>query len=40
MAVTTDFISAELELVSKGITDVSRDEAFRAWEHLAKYDTD
>ena len=38
MAASTDFISAELE--SKGITDVSCDEAFRAWEHLAKYDTD
>lgn len=38
MAASTDFISAELE--SKGITDISRDEAFRAWEHLARYDMD
>lgn len=38
MAASTDFINAELE--SKGITDVTRDEAFRAWEHVAKYDTD
>ena len=36
MAASTDFINAELE--SKGITDVTKDEAFRAWEHLAKYD--
>ena len=38
MAASTDFINAELE--SKGITDVTRDEAFRAWEHAAKCDTD
>lgn len=38
MAASTDFINAELD--SKGITDISRDEAFIAWEHLAKYDTD
>ncbi|MCJ1479648.1 hypothetical protein MMC13_008334 [Lambiella insularis] len=38
MAASTDFINAELE--SKGITDITRDEAFRAWEHLAKYDID
>lgn len=38
MAASTDFIDAELE--SKGITDVTRDEAFRAWEHLARYDVD
>lgn len=38
MAASTDFINAELE--SKGITDVTRDEAFRAWEHVAKCDTD
>ena len=38
MAASTDFINAELE--SKGITDITRDEAFRAWTHLAKYDTD
>lgn len=38
MAASTDFINAELE--SKGITDVTRDEAFRAWEHLNKYDID
>ena len=38
MAASTDFINAELE--SKGITDVTKDEAFRAWEHLSKYDID
>ena len=38
MAASTDFIDAELK--SKGITDVTRDEAFRAWEHLARYETD
>ena len=38
MAASTDFINAELE--SKGITDVTKDEAFRAWEHLGKYDMD
>lgn len=40
MAATTpeseEFIEAELE--SKGIASVSRDEAFRAWDHVAKYD--
>lgn len=38
MAASTDFINAELE--SKGITDVTPEDAFRAWDHLAKYDTD
>jgi 6-methylsalicylic acid synthase len=38
MGASTDFINAELE--SKGITDVSADEAFSAWMHLAKYDMD
>ncbi|KAJ5972453.1 Acyl transferase/acyl hydrolase/lysophospholipase [Penicillium vulpinum] len=38
MGASTDFINAELE--SKGITDVTRDEAFAAWQHLAKYDMD
>ncbi|KAH6644195.1 6-methylsalicylic acid synthase [Boeremia exigua] len=38
MGASTDFINAELE--SKGITDVTRDEAFAAWVHLAKYDID
>jgi 6-methylsalicylic acid synthase len=38
MGASTDFINAELE--SKGITDVTRDEAFAAWQHLAKYDVD
>lgn len=36
MAASTDFIEAELE--SKGITSVTRDEAFRAWDHVSKYD--
>jgi 6-methylsalicylic acid synthase len=38
MAASTDFINAELE--SKGITDVTRDEAFRAWMHISNYDMD
>ncbi|KFA62237.1 hypothetical protein S40285_06876 [Stachybotrys chlorohalonatus IBT 40285] len=38
MAASTDFINAELQ--SKGITDITVEEAFRAWEHLSKYDTD
>ena len=38
MAASTDFINAEL--ASKGITDVTRDEAFRAWLHVSKYDMD
>ncbi|EKG18983.1 Beta-ketoacyl synthase [Macrophomina phaseolina MS6] len=38
MAASTDFINAELE--SKGITDITVEEGFRAWEHLAKYDID
>ena len=33
---SADFIEAELD--SKGITSISRDEAFRAWDHVAKYD--
>lgn len=37
MATATDFLT--VELVSKGITDITRDDAFRAWEHLAHYDT-
>ena len=36
MAASTDFIEAELE--SKGITSVTREEAFRAWDHVSKYD--
>ncbi|THC91851.1 hypothetical protein EYZ11_008699 [Aspergillus tanneri] len=38
MGASTDFINAELE--SKGITDVTRDEAFGAWQHLTRYDID
>ncbi|CAZ86184.1 unnamed protein product [Tuber melanosporum] len=33
---SADYIDAEME--SKGITSVTRDEAFRAWEYAAKYD--
>jgi 6-methylsalicylic acid synthase len=29
-----------VELSSKGITDITRDEGFQAWEHISKYDTD
>ena len=36
MAASTDFIEAELE--SKGITSVTREDAFRAWDHVSKYD--
>ncbi|EOD43404.1 putative 6-methylsalicylic acid synthase protein [Neofusicoccum parvum UCRNP2] len=28
------------ELAGRGITDVSRDDAFRAWEHLGRFDVD
>jgi 6-methylsalicylic acid synthase len=35
MASSTDFIEAELE--GKGITSVTRDEAFCAWDQVAKY---
>ncbi|KAI9158144.1 Mellein synthase [Paramyrothecium foliicola] len=38
MATSTDFLTVELQ--SKGITDISREEAFRAWEHLNKFDVD
>ncbi len=38
MAASTDFINAELESI--GITDITRDEAFRAWSHAARYDLD
>lgn len=38
MAASTDFINAELQ--SKGITDITVEEGFRAWEHLSKYNTD
>lgn len=38
MAASTDFINAELE--SKGITDVTRNQALHAWEHVARFDTD
>nr|WQM87381.1 6-Methyl salicylic acid synthase [Xylaria grammica] len=38
MAASTDFITAELE--SKGITDITVEEGFRAWEHVAGYNID
>lgn len=38
MATSTDFLTVELR--SKGITDITRDEGFRAWEHLARFDVD
>ena len=38
MASSTEFISAELE--SRGITDVTAEDAFRAWEHVEKFDVD
>ena len=30
----------KLELQSKGITDISREEGFQAWEHVSNYDID
>jgi 6-methylsalicylic acid synthase len=30
----------QMELSIKGVTDITRDEGFQAWEHLSKYDTD
>ena len=36
MAASAESINAELQ--SKGITDITPEEAFRAWEHLGKYD--
>ena len=30
----------EMELSSQGVTDVTAEEAFEAWEHISKYDTD
>ncbi|KAJ3853078.1 6-methylsalicylic acid synthase [Lentinula lateritia] len=38
MATSTDFLT--LELQSKGITDISSEEAFRAWEHVGKYNVE
>jgi 6-methylsalicylic acid synthase len=38
MATATEILTLELE--SKGITDITRDERFRAWEHVSKYDVD
>lgn len=38
MGSDSDFVAAELH--EKGITDITRNEAFQAWLHLAKYDLD
>ncbi|KAF7594848.1 hypothetical protein BBP40_008178 [Aspergillus hancockii] len=38
MGSSTEFINAEMD--SKGITDVTREEAFGAWQHLARFDLD
>jgi 6-methylsalicylic acid synthase len=35
MAAGSDFVRAEL--ATKGITDISRDEAFQAWMHISKF---
>ncbi|KAL2278083.1 hypothetical protein FJTKL_14911 [Diaporthe vaccinii] len=40
LAMCTDSSTLEAELVSKGITDITIDEGFRAWEHVSKYDVD
>lgn len=38
MSVNLGFVNANLEI--KGITDVTHEDAFRAWQQLSKYDTD
>ena len=38
MASSTRFIDAELH--ARGITDITRDDAFLAWEHIFNYNTD
>ncbi|KAL1608443.1 Type I Iterative PKS [Paraconiothyrium brasiliense] len=38
LAADSEFLTVELS--SKGITDITRDEGFQAWEHLDKYNTD
>jgi 6-methylsalicylic acid synthase len=38
MGSNSEFVGAELE--GKGITDITRSEAFQAWTHLAQYDLD
>ena len=38
MASSTKYIDAELH--ARGITDITRDDAFLAWEQISKYDTD
>lgn len=40
LATITDSSTLDRELVSKGITDITIDEGFRAWEHVSKYDVD
>lgn len=38
MGVTTGFLTVELQ--SKGVTDITRDEAFKAWEYVGGFDVD
>nr|B8NYX0.1 RecName: Full=Cluster 41 polyketide synthase [Aspergillus flavus NRRL3357] len=38
MAAGSEFVRAEL--ATKGITDISQEEAFQAWMHVSKYDVD
>ncbi|POS71162.1 beta-ketoacyl synthase domain-containing protein [Diaporthe helianthi] len=40
LATATDAAALESELVSKGVTDITAEEGFRAWEHIGKYDLD
>lgn len=40
LAMCTDASTLETELMSKGITDITIEEGFRAWEHVSKYDID
>lgn len=40
LATHGDSSALEAEMVSKGVTDITADEAFRAWEHVGKYDVD
>lgn len=40
LAMCTDSSTLDTELVSKGITDITVEEGFRAWEHVSKHDID
>ncbi|KAH7390521.1 hypothetical protein BKA66DRAFT_525956 [Pyrenochaeta sp. MPI-SDFR-AT-0127] len=40
LGLAADTALVDLELESKGVTDISVEEGFQAWEHLSQYDTD